>query len=247
VVLQPSSCKPRCGGPSPSLTPLAAGTLKSENSTRRSVSADAIQWGKGPLLADRGSRRLAANHTLQSHGTHQPRHCASRHVLALPPQLLPDLAHAHRPGSCRRRPVGHAALACTVLPLRLLHPFPLTRVGPVRSPQSHAPCLTRLRGVSAMQPIFAAAHSEAYSTPDAPEPPHGSRPASRVRTCLSLAFSSLHPLKVGASGNPGTVHPVVRAGLTPPRSDLNTQLKSIYDLLSCVTSGTRSRKLLFEP
>jgi hypothetical protein len=170
VVLQPSSCKPGCGGPSPSLTPLAAGTLKSENSTRRSVSADAIQWGKGPLLADRGSRRLAANHTLQSHGTHQPRHCASRHVLALPPQLLPDLAHAHRPGSCRRRPVGHAALACTVLPLQLLHAFPLTRRrAGAKSPIACAPVspgCAASRHAADLRPIDSiAAHSRALLNP----------------------------------------------------------------------------------
>jgi hypothetical protein len=133
---------------------------------------------RGRLLADRGSRRLAANHTLQSHGTHQPRHCASRHVVALPPQFAAQtLRTPIRPEVVAEDPFGpkpcHAALARTVLPLQLLHPFPLTRrrTG-AKFPDRMRPVSTRLRRVFAMQPIFAAidpiaAHSEAYSTPDA--------------------------------------------------------------------------------
>jgi hypothetical protein len=223
VVLQPCSCKPGCGGRSPLSRRLLRATLKS-----------AIP------------RHASASPTVPS----RQRPCPPAAIAARP------CARPYNWKVVAEEPVGpkpcHAALACTVLPLQLLHPFPLNRVDRREVPNRMRPVSP---GCAASPPCSRSSPLSSQSRriprrtqpPDAPEPPHGSRPASRARTCLSLAFSSLHPLKVVASGNPGTVHPVVRAGLTPPRSDLNTQLKSIYDLLSCVTSGTRSRKLLFEP
>jgi hypothetical protein len=137
---------------------------------------------------------------LQSRGAHQPRHCASRHVLALPPQFAAQtLRTPIRPGSCRRRPVRTKTMSRRA-PAHS-SPAPATSSVPAHPSsdrrevrRSHAPCLTRLRRVCAMQPIFAAidpiaAHSEALLNPAR------LATAPRVRICSSFALSSLHPLK----------------------------------------------------
>ena len=61
---------------------------------RLELAIDVVQRAWRGLVADRGSDRLAADDALQAHASHQPRHGAAGHVLALPPQLPPDLAHA---------------------------------------------------------------------------------------------------------------------------------------------------------
>jgi hypothetical protein len=69
-----------------------------------------------------------------------------------------------------------------------------------------------------------------------------SHPAAQLRSVSPCSRSSPYRLNRGAF--PGVTQPPMLLNL---RTDLNTQLKSLYDLLSCVTSGTRSTKLLFEP
>jgi hypothetical protein len=139
---------------------------------------------------------------------------ATVHRAASPPQLLPDLAHAHRPGSCRRRPVGpkpcHAALACTVLPLQPLNPFPLhPSSDPREVPDLSQPGRAASPPCSRSSPLSSQSRRIPRRTsPPMLLPPHGSRRLLCHRSILS---------KVGASGNPGTVHPgLVRAGLTTP-------------------------------
>ena len=170
------------------------------------------------------SRRLAANHTLQSRA-HQPRHRASRHVLALPPQLLPDLAHAHRPGSCRRR----TRRTKTMSRRARVHnsPAPATSfrsrspvVGPARSPHRMRPVSP---GCTASPPCSRSSplSSQSRRIPRRTQPPMLlNLRTARDRTlgqnlfvaCFLIAPSSQ---RLEPSGNPANSSSrLVRAGLT---------------------------------
>src|SRR4030081_1628844 len=61
---------------------------------RVKLAIDVVQRTRCRLVADRGPDRLAADHALQSHASHQPLYGAAGNVKALALQLPPDLAHA---------------------------------------------------------------------------------------------------------------------------------------------------------
>src|SRR3979490_1110077 len=61
---------------------------------RVKLAIDVVQRTRVPRVADRGPDRLAADHALQSHASHQPLYGAAGNVKALALQLPPDLAHA---------------------------------------------------------------------------------------------------------------------------------------------------------
>jgi len=55
---------------------------------------DVIERTRRGLVADRGARRLAPDHALQTHIAHQPFDRASGNIEAFAPHLPPHLAHA---------------------------------------------------------------------------------------------------------------------------------------------------------
>src|ERR1700730_12718444 len=70
------------------------GEPKRIRALRLELPIDVIQRAWRRLVADRGSDRLAADHALQTKGSHQPCHGAAGNVVTFALQLPPDLAHA---------------------------------------------------------------------------------------------------------------------------------------------------------
>jgi len=61
---------------------------------RPELAVDVVERARRRLVAHRGPHRLAADDASKPHVAHQPGHRAASNLKALPPQLVPHLAHA---------------------------------------------------------------------------------------------------------------------------------------------------------